>query len=450
MMTKFFGMYRVKLYHLRRNVKFVIMNSVYYTDKYLQTFYDLKGSVIGRDAKPGQAVKKDNDMRRGLPNTALALPPKVRSKVKEQLTKDCFFLRDMGVMDYSMLVGVHHVPPSDDKSIATSGFLLSRRSIKLPEHSLDLEAITGASKNSQSHETSSLPADMNEKQRHEIMSLSASLPTNPEAPLSPERRRTHLRHGSDSMARSQVNDAIGSFFLEDGLDDDDSSLLPGADNRPPLHLPYNEESEKKKQITIEKLYWPFHRLYDIHGHRRLHPVLCPRCNSRPCSCHEEEDGQVLHGYNIPKFVPPLSQRKDGGLMMDTTGFHMPMIFKGANGPQPFESKIFYMGIIDILQEYTTRKALESQYRYIQTHGKPEASCVPPPDYCDRFLSFFEEYTQRGPEETEQGVELSENSEILPENVARLISSSSLTVGNLDDHADNEDGGDELDAKRLEL
>ena len=38
----------------------------------------------------------------------------------------------------------------------------------------------------------------------------------------------------------------------------------------------------------------------------------------------------------------------------------------------------------------------------------------------------------------------------PENVARLISSFSLTVGNLDDHADNEDSGDELDANRLKL
>jgi Phosphatidylinositol-4-phosphate 5-Kinase len=81
MMTKFLGMYRVKLYHLRRNVKFIIMNSVYYTDKVLQSFYDLKGSVTGRDSKPGQDVKKDNDLRQGLPESSLALPPDVRSRI---------------------------------------------------------------------------------------------------------------------------------------------------------------------------------------------------------------------------------------------------------------------------------------------------------------------------------------------------------------------------------
>src|SRR3569623_3456474 len=98
MITKFLGMYRVKLYHLRRNVKFVIMNSVYYTDKYLQTFYDLKGSTIGRDAKPGQTVKKDNDMRRGLPEAALSLPPALKDRVRRQLNDDCNFLERVGVM----------------------------------------------------------------------------------------------------------------------------------------------------------------------------------------------------------------------------------------------------------------------------------------------------------------------------------------------------------------
>jgi hypothetical protein len=53
-----------------------------------------------------------------------------------------------------------------------------------------------------------------------------------------------------------------------------------------------------------------------------------------------------------------------------------------------------MGIIDILQEYTSRKAVESQYRYLQTGGKPDASCVPPLDYSTRFVEFFDSITRR--------------------------------------------------------
>ena len=112
-MTKFLGMYRVKLYHLKRNVKFIVMNSVFDTDKMISSFFDLKGSRIGRDAKPGESVKKDNDVRNMIkkdPTAAFILPPTVRLRLKEQIVRDCIFLKEMKIMDYSMLIGVHYIP----------------------------------------------------------------------------------------------------------------------------------------------------------------------------------------------------------------------------------------------------------------------------------------------------------------------------------------------------
>lgn len=366
-------MYRVKLYHLRRNVKFVIMNSVYYTDKYLQTFYDLKGSSVGRDARPGQAVRKDNDLRRGLPDEALALPPTVRSRLREQIVTDCDFLRQMGVMDYSMLVGVHHVPNTEDKSIATSGFKGGSRSARYLS--------------SRGHEDESESSNQHES----------------------ESQRLHANN--DMMHRRQISDNIGAYFVENGLEEDDSSYLLGSEHRPAHKTSYNAESERKKQVTIEKLYWPFHRLYDIHGYRRLKPAHCPTCDQSPCACHDKEDAKVLVGYNIPRFVAPISDRKDAGLEMDTTGFDMPMTYKGPQGSMLYEGKIFYMGVIDILQEYTSRKALETQYRYLQTSGRLEASCVPPADYGERFIQFFDQYSQRHPD-GDVGVELSATGAII--------------------------------------
>jgi hypothetical protein len=46
------GMHRVKMYHLRRKVHFVIMTSVFDTPEKIHTVYDLKGSLIGRQASP--------------------------------------------------------------------------------------------------------------------------------------------------------------------------------------------------------------------------------------------------------------------------------------------------------------------------------------------------------------------------------------------------------------
>jgi Phosphatidylinositol-4-phosphate 5-Kinase len=397
MITRFFGMYRVKLYHLRRNVKFVIMNSVYFTDKYLQSFYDLKGSVVGRDAKPGQTVKKDNDLRRGLPEDALSLSPPVRSRVRKQLEDDCAFLQAMGVMDYSMLVGVHHVPHTDDPSIATAGFKGSRGASRNRTKSIGQHV-------DESHDNS-----MNDQQDGSFsggLGGGETASTSPK-PDAPGHRRTH----SDTANAN-------AFFLEE-LDEDDSSYLAGSERSPhkPSDAPRHAESERKKQVTIERLYWPFHRMYDLHGHRRMEPVECPMCKCKPCDCHGKEDALVLQGYKIPNFVPPLSDRKDGGLEMDTSGRQLPMVFKGPKGAQHqlYRRKIFYMGVIDVLQEYTSRKALEAQYRIIQTQGKPEASCVPPPDYADRFMGFFDEFTlplSSKKNSLQEGVELSERGEVL--------------------------------------
>jgi 1-phosphatidylinositol-4-phosphate 5-kinase len=410
MITRFFGMYRVKLYHLRRNVKFVIMNSVYYTDKNLQTIYDLKGSSIGRDAKPGHAVLKDNDLRRSLPENALALRPQQRVLLREQLEKDCSFLTKMEVMDYSMLVGVHCVPPFEGRTSITYkkggrgiGPLRSRKNTGGSSTNQGYNDHSEASTDGEPTVIRQTPLfapgtpvkapPQHHQQQQQVPSqeLSASLSSNmtvSKSPLRPSVVSGATRARSDTLTMSAL--------MEDGLEDDDNSYLLGSCNRPVCVASINEETERKKQATVEKLFWPFHDLYDIHGHRRLHPVLCIACNSAPCSC-DDSDRSLLSGYNIPKFVPPLSDRKDGGLELDTTGMQLPFKVKDTTqnaGDLMYDGKIFYMGVIDILQEYNTRKEIESVYRMIQSSSKIAASCVPPQSYGRRFLDFFDQYTQR--------------------------------------------------------
>jgi 1-phosphatidylinositol-4-phosphate 5-kinase len=380
MMTRFFGMYRVKMYHLRRNVKFVIMNSVYYTDKHLQTFYDLKGSTLGRDAKAGQAVKKDNDLRRGMPGDALALPPKTRQRARGQVESDCAFLRDMGIMDYSMLVGVHHTPADKDPSIGSHGLRSMLTSASTDSRRASLEPVRSVAALDSAMAAATLNVSDHIPKGQETSHVTA---------LVKQVSERHLKHA----------DNPGGFFFDDGLDDDDSSYLLGSELRPNVkHPSFNEETEKKKMATIEKLYWPFHWLFDIHGYRRMEPPECPKCSDTACTCASDP---ILKGYNIPKFIAPLSERKDGGLEMDTVGLHLPIKVQGDE--QLYDGKIFYMGIIDVLQEYTSRKALETKYRIVQ-YGRNEASCVRPRDYGERFLTFFDEYSRRKAE-AEVGVEM---------------------------------------------
>lgn len=368
----------MKLYHLRRNVKFIIMNSVYYTDKSIQTFYDLKGSEIGREAKPGQDVLKDNDLRKNLKEDAFSFNPELRVRYRAQVESDCNFLRKMQIMDYSMLVGVHHIPPRkvDQRSnIADTGF-------KIQEHRSHRRSTSrGLISDKDDRSTRSVGSHDNSKENSDMEHTHSSV------------RNDSMKHLIKDIKESAYSHSNFEFaeLLED---EDDSSYLEGSDHYNEhyggkLHAyqkhPKYKDVEKKKEQTIEQIYWPFHRFYDINGHRRMVPKK---------GYSDQQTADLTKAWKIPEFVAPLSDRKDGGLMMDTSHLVMPMVFNGKQGKMAYEGKIYYMGIIDILQQYNARKRAETRYRKLEVRGKAEPSCVSPDDYAERFIAFFDQYSEK--------------------------------------------------------
>jgi len=454
LITRFLGMYRVKLYHLRRNVKFIIMNSVFDTDKSINAFYDLKGSTIGREAKPHQDVKKDNDFRRLKPDSVMQMYPKTRERVREQLVADCEFFKKMEIMDYSMLVGIHPVPLHSERNRNSATGHPGMYG------SAGLHRRPSAANVPQSEST--------EKGIHR--GKAGATPPRRSVPTAPPLRSHASPGGVASSAASYSSDAVvvgtdsvASLPTVDYIfeDDDENSYLEGSyrytasatatvsasrhnfpeetdmnnyhvakephgvarisetireatDRMTGGHhighfLPHiNPEEgslssklddvEMKKSLTAKQMFWPFHRFYDINGRRRMVPARCPQCEQIACTC--DGNGGALQRWRVPPFVPPLSDRKDGGFMMDTTGFQRPLKMLGSNGPViKCESKIFYMGVIDILQQYSIRKRLEARIRRFQGAGWKDASCVHPNLYGDRFIEFFDEYTRLEEENT---------------------------------------------------
>ena len=55
-------------------------------------------------------------------------------------------------------------------------------------------------------------------------------------------------------------------------------------------------------------------------------------------------------------------------------------------------KVYYMGIIDIFTEYTAAKRAEYIVKSIQ-YQYGTASCVPPPQYAQRFQDFIDKALQ---------------------------------------------------------
>lgn len=113
--TRFFGMHRLKMPHLRRSVHFVVMQSVFASPegREVHEMFDLKGSSVGRSASekerasgPSRCVYKDNDLVDS--DTVIKLGPGRREAFLAQIAQDASFLQSMGIMDYSLLLGIHH------------------------------------------------------------------------------------------------------------------------------------------------------------------------------------------------------------------------------------------------------------------------------------------------------------------------------------------------------
>jgi len=108
LLVRILGMHRVKMYHLRRKVHFVIMSSVFDTREEIHQIYDLKGSLIGRNATPKEkasgGVLKDQDL---LDSGKKFLLGSKKGEFIKQLRSDAMFLAELNIMDYSLLVGTH-------------------------------------------------------------------------------------------------------------------------------------------------------------------------------------------------------------------------------------------------------------------------------------------------------------------------------------------------------
>jgi len=475
-LTRFLGMYRVKLYHLRRNVKFVIMNSVFDTDKVLSSFYDLKGSVLGRDAKVGESVKKDNDLRRELPQSALRLQPDVRERLREQVRRDCNFLKDMKIMDYSMLVGIHYVPTKNSKvpkesirgrtfrGASKSSYKLERsRSLGQTPNSVSArgsptfgESTKDSHKRTRSELSPRLFGNFDKDNLHdrttsEIFAITKDSPTQEGQNFSSSERKVEFTlkdnlfdlRVSKSDEKTPCNSCFPAFqspvsptdasidesFVKPsdqsiisgstlGFDiDDEASLLDFPKRTFPLKdsklsgeedwMTERVKIEQRRELAIEQNYWPFHRHFELNGDRRLVPMNASQLHlqeearssvqiTNTLSCFGEE--QVPQEISPPQdnliseeFVHPISNRRDGGLTVDRAGSTFPLKVSVGGNVLQCDGKTFYMGIIDILQQFNVRKRFEARLRKIQG-GNEGASCVHPNDYADRFVKFFDEYT----------------------------------------------------------
>lgn len=94
------------------------MRSVFHTEKKIDRVWDLKGSTVGRKSGEGESVLKDLDILEEGKKLRFR-NEREREAFMSQLEVDAAFLATMGIMDYSLLLGLHN-DCGDDASYSSS------------------------------------------------------------------------------------------------------------------------------------------------------------------------------------------------------------------------------------------------------------------------------------------------------------------------------------------
>lgn len=135
LLCRFFGMHRVK----PGGMHLIVMCNIFDTDRIIHHRYDLKGSTVGRMVQESERLNatvifKDLDFKEKLGN--LRLGPERKKLLMDQMRSDAGFLQSIGVMDYSLLVGVHDRDMNKSKNPAKETVANLQKKIKRKEHLL--------------------------------------------------------------------------------------------------------------------------------------------------------------------------------------------------------------------------------------------------------------------------------------------------------------------------
>jgi 1-phosphatidylinositol-4-phosphate 5-kinase len=97
-------------------IYFVIMANVFHTVREIHERFDLKGSTVGRITKSNDPSIAKKDLNIIQDKEHVCLPPETTELLLSILEKDSEFFRQNNIIDYSLLIGIHHVPKENTQN----------------------------------------------------------------------------------------------------------------------------------------------------------------------------------------------------------------------------------------------------------------------------------------------------------------------------------------------
>merc|ERR1712060_759881 len=324
LLVKYFGMHRVKP-HRRDRIYFLIMGSVFHSEEGLEIHeqYDLKGSTKGRKSRPTESMKKDLDFIEK--EKEIHIGRKKARMFKQQIKLDTEFLRKLGIMDYSLLVGIHYRnrawgPPGNPQDSTESN----------PQSNLE--------------------------ERKERLS------DDDQPVMDPWQRRSHTLPGAD---RSLTLPNAGIRSDKSSLEEIRRRRTYGTGENASLSRNVRRNSFSANHKIHYKLSSPLTKQF-----------LVPPIN--PISQEEQdrmrdEDEELCDDYD--QKLNPFTDTHGGMCYKDER--------TGKTG-----NEIYYTGIIDLLQRYNRRKKMEN-FLKSRVNEEITISAVDPEIYSRRFNNFMD-------------------------------------------------------------
>ena len=355
-LPRFYGMHRLKMKHLgNRKVHFVVMHSVFDSgDLPIHTMFDLKGSTIGRAAKPeekargpGKVVLKDLDLMED--GVKLQLGARRRGAFLEQLRLDAAWLAAQQIMDYSLLLGIR-----DRHRPHVQG--VKRQSVFVRADGGG-GAAAGGGGGGLAHAAAAAMAELREEgewhESDEDDVRRAETPRLGGLKLNKGGKRGYVDPTGDIGARHI------SAEVEYESSDDEAGKAGG----------YRGAGSA------------------VHGGGVAGGGLIPI-----------EDAAAAASSNLPKRIKTVMSFRGEVAPEDQFDAADLEYFPAACAAVPgwdngrVAEQVYYIGIIDILQQYNFRKSGENLLRGLQ-YDRSQISAVDPKTYAERFVRFMDENSE---------------------------------------------------------
>jgi len=109
LISRILGLHSLHIYDL--TLYFVVMENIFLAKLDPEEQYDIKGSSVDRQTNNPTAKKpmKDNDLKLKKKRGLVILAKKQTEELIAQLSKDSEFLAELNIMDYSLLVGIYYI-----------------------------------------------------------------------------------------------------------------------------------------------------------------------------------------------------------------------------------------------------------------------------------------------------------------------------------------------------